>query len=165
MSKTKKGQVFVLLAPDFQEIDIVTLVSTLRQQGIPVTLVGLTAGPIRGSRGVTLMPDLSFNSINDACPDAVIIPGGVYSVQQLGADPRVHALLRQVIARQRYIVAIGEAQGLLQDLAVQEQAAQFSSTFSVYGPPAGERRDAQDHPDDPTSIDQYIVSILAAPPG
>ena len=44
-----KSRVYVMLAPGFEEVDVSTVTCSLRRAGFSVTVVGLTAGLVRGA--------------------------------------------------------------------------------------------------------------------
>ena len=47
----------ILFSEGSEELEAVTVVNILRRASVAVTLAGLSAGALRGSRGVLLMPD------------------------------------------------------------------------------------------------------------
>lgn len=106
MGKARNDQVFVLLASGFEECDVTTVTRTLRRTGMPVVLVGLTAGPIRGCFGISLLPDKSLCEVETDSPLAVVLPGGIQGVRQLSADPRVYTLLRRAMDQDGYVLAL-----------------------------------------------------------
>lgn len=108
MSRGRRNQVLVLLATGFEEVDVTAIASALRHAGLPVALVGLTAGPVRGAYGLSLVPDLTLGEV-EAEPAAAVLPGGLQAARLLNAEPRVHLLLHRVVAAGGYIVAIDQA--------------------------------------------------------
>ena len=110
--------VLLLIANGYEEIEAVTLLSTLRQAGLCVKCVGLTSGLVGGVHGVWLMPDLSFANLDRLLKSSditlVILPDGRQSLTSLEVDPRVHRLLRRVVAQGAQIVATTEGLSLLQ---------------------------------------------------
>jgi 4-methyl-5(b-hydroxyethyl)-thiazole monophosphate biosynthesis len=118
MPNATKDGVYVMLAPGFEESDVSTVIRSLRRTGLPVAVVGLTAGPIRGAYGLSLASDLVFSEVETECPQAVVLPGGVQASRQLGADPRVHLLLRRVVGRGGYVVALESAHTVLRSAGV-----------------------------------------------
>jgi putative intracellular protease/amidase len=106
MKEKSDKTVLVLLAPGFEEADVVTITRTLRRAGIAVALVGLTAGPIRGNYGLALASDRTLNEIELDVPAAVVLPGGTSSATHMAGDPRVHALLRRVVEAGAYVFAL-----------------------------------------------------------
>jgi hypothetical protein len=98
--------VLVIVADGFEETQTVMTLSLLRQAGLCVKSVGLTSGLIGGAHGVRLMPDLTFTELDRLTTSIrlVFLPSGRQSLTRLEADPRVHRLLRRVVAQQGQIV-------------------------------------------------------------
>lgn len=118
MHRSGKGEVFVLLASGFEESEVSTVVRTLRRSGLPVTVVGLAAGPVRGAYGMSLAPDSALSEVEAELPQAIVLPGGVQGTRQLNADPRVHAFLRRVVEQGGYVVALDMAYMILHSARV-----------------------------------------------
>lgn len=115
---TVKDGVYVMLAPGFEETDVSTVTRTLRRSGFLVAVVGLTAGPLRGAYGLSLASDGALSEVEKESPRAVVLPGGVQASRKLGADPRVHGLLRRVVGQGGYVVAIDNAYTVLRSAGV-----------------------------------------------
>lgn len=102
----------VIVADGFEETEVIAFMSILRQAGLCVKSVGLTSGLVSSIHGVWLMPDLTLADIDDLIDtksvSAVILPGGRQNLSRLKADPRVHRLLRQVVAQRGRIVTNSE---------------------------------------------------------
>ena len=100
--------VIVVIADGFEETDAVVLVSLLRQAGLCVKSVGLTSGLICSAHGIWVMPDLTIADLdrptNTTSVSTVILPEGRQGLARLEADPRVHRLLRRVVAHRGQIV-------------------------------------------------------------
>jgi hypothetical protein len=98
----------LIIADGFEEIETGVFVILLRQAGVCVKVVGLTSGLIGGAHGLWLKPDLTLGDLDglarEVSIDAVILPDGSQSLARLEADPRVHKLLREVVARGGHIV-------------------------------------------------------------
>jgi hypothetical protein len=105
-----RGCILVVVADGFDEKEIVAFLSLLRQEGLCVKSVGLTSGLTDGTHGAWLKPDLTFADVEgfmDATPiSLVILPEGGQNLAGMENDPRVHRLLRRVVA-QRGRVATG----------------------------------------------------------
>jgi 4-methyl-5(b-hydroxyethyl)-thiazole monophosphate biosynthesis len=113
MLRGKTGQIFILLAPGFEEMDVTTIAGTLRRAGFPVALVGLAAGPIRGAYGLLIAPDKALSEVEADRPRAIVLPGGIQGTRLLNSEPRVHALLRQAAEGDGYLLAIDTAYTVL----------------------------------------------------
>jgi len=102
----------VVIAEGFEETDAIVLLSLLRQAGLCVKSVGLTSGLICSAHGVWVMPDLTLSDLDSLTRTtfvrAVILPQGNQGLGRLETDPRVHRLLRQVVAQHGLIVTSAE---------------------------------------------------------
>lgn len=119
---SQKQRILILVADGFQELDAIVLLSLLRQAGLCVKSVGLASGLVSSAHGVCLMPDLTLADLDSWTSavfiSAVILPEGQQSLARLETDPRVHKLLRQVVARNGQIVASHEGLGVLRAAAL-----------------------------------------------
>jgi putative intracellular protease/amidase len=125
-----KGKVYVIVADGFEEMDVSAVTCTLRGLGLPVAVVGLTAGPVRGAYGLSLVPDCTLGEVVMDSPRAAVLPGGILAARRFSAEPRVHALLRQVVDHNGYLMAIDTARTVLYSAGV-------SATGEVGGQPSG----------------------------
>jgi len=103
----------VLFADGSEELEAVTVVNILRRAGIAVTLAGLTAGALRGSRGTMLMPDTTLDAVLHDSFDLVVLPGGQPGTNHLKADARVLKLVQRMSAEGKYVSAICAAPSVL----------------------------------------------------
>ncbi len=99
-------KVLVILAGGFEEIEAVTVIDVLRRAGAEVTAAGLREGPVRGSRGVTLVPDEPLAEVADRDFDLVVLPGGLPGAVHLRDDPRVKQVLERTLAAGGLVGAI-----------------------------------------------------------
>lgn len=113
MPRTIRRDVYVLLAPGFEEADVSTVTRTLRRSGFRVAVVGLTAGPVRGAYGLSVAPDWTLSEVETEYPRAIVLPGSLQAARQLNSDPRVHTLLRRVAAQGGHVVAFDAAYTVL----------------------------------------------------
>lgn len=125
MARERKRRIFILVASGFEETEVSTVTRTLRRAGLPVALVGLTAGPIRGSYGLSLEPDLLLSEAGVETPQAVVLPGGLQGARQLNADPRVHNLLRETVFQGGYVMALNAAYVVLRSAGMLNQAEEW----------------------------------------
>ncbi|MBN2392981.1 MAG: DJ-1/PfpI family protein [Anaerolineae bacterium] len=104
----------IIIADGFDEQEVITFLSLMRRAGLCVKSVSLTSGPTGSAHGVEIIPDLIFSDLaeflNAAPASMVILPEWEKNLTRLENDPRVHRLLRQVVA-QKGQVATGP-QGL-----------------------------------------------------
>lgn len=122
MHRSSKAQVYVLLAPGFEESDVTTVTRTLRRAGLAVALVGLTAGPIRGCYGMSLAADKTLSEAQAELARAIVLPGGSQGARQMNADPRVHTLLCRVIEQGGFLLALDTGYMVLHTAGVLNRA-------------------------------------------
>ena len=112
MKGTGQSCTVVLVANGFEEAETVALLSLLRQAGLCIKSVGLVSGLIEGARGLSIRPDLTLADLESPehtiAINAVILPEGKPSLARLEADPRVHKLLKQVMAKQGLVITSRE---------------------------------------------------------
>lgn len=103
----------VLFAQGSEELEAITVVNILRRAGVNVTLAGLQAGPLRGSRQTTLLPDSTLDEALRHVYDMLVLPGGQPGTNNLKADTRVLQLVRTMYRDGRYVCAICAAPSVL----------------------------------------------------
>jgi len=105
--------VLILFADGSEELEAVTVVNILRRAGVTVTLAGLKAGPLHGSRGTQLLPDATLDEALAHNYDMVVLPGGQPGTDNLKADARVLKLVQQMALQGKYVTAICAAPSVL----------------------------------------------------
>ena len=109
----RSASVLMPLAESFEEIEAVTVIDVLRRAGIEVVVASLSPGPVRGSRGVTVVPDVVIDEVVERRFDMVVLPGGMPGARTLGEDPRIGRLVRQAAGDGRWIGAICAAPAMV----------------------------------------------------
>jgi putative intracellular protease/amidase len=113
-SPARQKRALILIAPGFEEEAVVCCLSRLREAGIAVSLVGLSASLVRGEHGLAVRPDTSLERLlNSAPPWLVLVPGGAACASALMADPRVHQLLAATASQGGQIAATFNVQSIL----------------------------------------------------
>ncbi len=109
LKETPQKRSLILVADGFDEIEVILILNTLRRAGICVKSVGLTSGLIHSAHGILLMPDFALTDleriIDISSVELVFLPGGECHLAKLEPDPRIHRLLRQVVAQQGFIAS------------------------------------------------------------
>ena len=100
--------VYILLAPGFEEIEALAPADLLRRAGIEAALVSVTGEPVPGSHGITVTADVALEEVDLSKMDMVVLPGGGPGYKNLGKDPRVEAVKRDI-----WVAAICAAPTLL----------------------------------------------------
>jgi 4-methyl-5(b-hydroxyethyl)-thiazole monophosphate biosynthesis len=100
------ARVLVPLAQGCEELEAVTIIDLLRRAQIEVVVAGLAAGPVRGSRGTVLVPDMTLDEALRQDYDMLALPGGQPGATNLEKDARILALLKTMAAAGKYTTAI-----------------------------------------------------------
>ncbi|MDF7806698.1 DJ-1/PfpI family protein [Pontiellaceae bacterium B12219] len=69
-------KILVPIAEGTEEMEAVIIVDTLRRAELDVTVASLTPGIIEASRGVKLAGDTTWDEVDPAAYDVLILPGG-----------------------------------------------------------------------------------------
>jgi len=113
-----KKRVAVFLAEGFEEIETITVVDILRRGGIDVVTAGLIPNPIKGSRGVSIMADVSLDAISAEDFDMAVLPGGLPGATHLENDSRVIRFIQEMNQKGKYLAAICAAPQVLKRAGV-----------------------------------------------
>lgn len=105
--------ILVPLAQGCEELEAITVIDLLRRAGIEVVTAGLDEQVITASRGTRLVADTDLDTALKRDYGMVVLPGGLPGAENLEKDPRIQALLRQMMRSGRYIAAICAAPGIL----------------------------------------------------
>lgn len=100
------ASVLVPLAEGCEELEAVTIIDLLVRAGIKVVSAGLQAGPVKASRGVTLLPDITLDEALKRQYDMVVLPGGLPGADHLMNDERIQSLVKSMADDGRYTAAI-----------------------------------------------------------
>ncbi len=96
----------VILAPGFEEIEAVTIIDLLRRAEIEVVTAGLEEGPITGSHGITIIPDVLIEKVDHSEFDILILPGGQPGTNNLKADEKLLKWIKERFSTGRKLAAI-----------------------------------------------------------
>ena len=131
-------RVLVPLAQGCEELEAVTIIDLLRRAGIEVIAAGLDSGPVKASRGVRLLPDMTLGQALDLDYDMVALPGGLPGSDNLADDQRLTDLLRSMSESGRFVGAVCAAPKVLarEGILAGKQATAFPGVLQ-----------AEEHPD------------------
>ena len=126
--------VLVLFAEGSEELEAITIVNILRRAGISVTLAGLDADALRGSRGVVLMPDSTLDAVLHEDFDMIVLPGGQPGTNHLKSDARVLKLVQSMAQQDKYVAAICAAPSVLATAGLLDgkQATSFPGALTQF---------------------------------
>lgn len=118
-SSSLNNKVLILLAPGFEEITTVYLLTHMREAGLSVSLISLTAGLVTGHHGLAVRPDYSLEQLNTKPPSQLlIVPGGRECTSALVTDPRVHQLIDTTLNNNGYVAATLTAEAFLTQMGI-----------------------------------------------
>lgn len=100
------ASVLVPLAHGVEELEAVTIIDLLRRAGVEVVSAGLAEGPVKASRGVVLVPDMSLDDALGREYDMIVLPGGGPGSAALANDARVISVLQSMAQAGRFTAAI-----------------------------------------------------------
>jgi 4-methyl-5(b-hydroxyethyl)-thiazole monophosphate biosynthesis len=149
-------KVLVPLAEGCEEMEAVIIMDVLRRAGWAVTAAGLQPGPIRGSRGVVLVPDALWDNIDPAAFDLLVLPGGGPGTQRLAGDERILGTVRAFVAAGKRVAAVCAGPLVLQ------QAGVLDGRRATCHPNVAGRLARARHVDEPVVVDGTITTSRSA---
>ena len=114
-------QVYLFLAPGFEEIEALTVVDLLRRASISITTVSISDSlNVTGSHNISVVADTLFSDCDFTDGDMFVLPGGAPGTCNLNAYEPLKNLLRKAFADGKYIAAICAAPMVLGHLGFLE---------------------------------------------
>lgn len=109
MKQLEGMKIISLLGPEFEDLEFWVPTMRLQEEGAQVVIAGLKAGEIfHGKYGVSARAEVSFDEINPAEFDAVIVPGG-WAPDKLRRYPKVKEIVKDLYSRGKVIGMICHA--------------------------------------------------------
>lgn len=148
--------VVILLAHGFCEGTIITCLEHMREAGLAVTVVGLTAGLILGKHGLAVQPDLSLNQLQSQLqrqpspslpPKLIVLPDGRRSANVLSSDPRLYRLIEATYNQGGYVATMTADSNLL---------GEIDRRYRHHNPHPRLLRQGDQHPD---AFIQYLIQL------
>jgi 4-methyl-5(b-hydroxyethyl)-thiazole monophosphate biosynthesis len=99
-------KVLVPLANGSEEMEAIILVDVLRRANWEVVIAGLSEGSIEASRGVQILPDCSWEEVNPALFDMLLLPGGWNGTLAFCAHKGLCQALQSFDQQKKWIAAI-----------------------------------------------------------
>lgn len=107
----------VILAPDFEEIEAITVIDLLRRAEINVTTASVSELYVKGSHQITILADALLKDVKHTSYDIVVLPGGP-GTKNLKNSGDVIELVKLQNSRKEYIAAICAAPTVLEHAAI-----------------------------------------------
>ncbi len=128
-------KVLIPLADGFEEVEAVALVDVLRRAGIEVVTAGLHSGPVVSARGIKVIPDAAIDGVSADDFDMIVLPGGQPGSDNLNADERVRALIKDFYGKGKLTGAICAAPYVLANTGI--LAGKHVTAFPSYSDKLG----------------------------
>ena len=107
-------RVLIPLADGVEELEAVTVIDVLRRGGVEVTSAALSPNlTVAGSRGVKLLADATWASLDTGTFDAIVLPGGGKGTDNLLHDARVIETVKAFDAAGKFVAALCAAPTVL----------------------------------------------------
>ncbi len=107
-------KVLVPIADGTEEMEAVIAVDLLRRAGCEVCVAALDGGTVTAARGVRLVPDVAWDTVDPLRFDALVLPGGAGGTRRFCAHAGLLDALRNLHAAGRWIAAVCAAPLALQ---------------------------------------------------
>ncbi|MDZ8119425.1 DJ-1 family glyoxalase III [Pontiella agarivorans] len=145
--------VLVPIANGSEEMEAVIIIDTLRRAEFEVTVAGLTAGTIEASRGVKLVPDTTWELVDPADFDVLLLPGGFGGTEAFMAHAGVQQALKDFDAAGKWFGCICAAA-----LALNEAGVLEGKRFTCY-PGVEQKLPPNVQPErDPVVVDGHLIT-------
>lgn len=105
--------VLFFLADGFEEAEAILPIDICRRAGLEVRTVGVTGKTVTGAHGIGVEADCLLDSVMQAEPVAVVLPGGGKGTENLDASAEVRALTQACAQRGGVVAAICAAPSVL----------------------------------------------------
>ncbi len=145
-------KVLVTLAPGFEEIESVTVIDILRRAGARVDVAGTESGPLEGSRGIKVVPDILISEVDSKDYDLLVLPGGLPGVTNLQGNARVLAIVQEMDQEGKTVAAICAAPMVLQSAGILEKRRSTSH------PSVQDKLEGVDYTEDRVVVDGNLVT-------
>lgn len=148
----------VFMAPGFEEMELTITVDILRRAGIEAVIAGLDSqlSPVKGSRGIVMLPDITIDQVDCEKIAMVILPGGIEGTTNLGKSEKVLAIIKKMHQAGKKIAAICAAPAVLVRAGITDGRRLTSH------PAAAEHMTGVDYSQDRVVIDGSITTSRAA---
>jgi len=107
------SSVLIPLAPGFEEIEAVTLIDLLRRAAMTVIVAATMENPVRASRDVLVVADVTLDEVLHQDFDLIALPGGGKGADNLANDERIVRLVQKQYESGKWLGAICAAPKVL----------------------------------------------------
>lgn len=101
------SRIGIFMADGCEMIEALTVVDIVRRAGLSIDTISINkTTAVTSSHKVTFLSDITTAEMDPDAYDALVIPGGVPGVPNLGADPVVAEAIRKFAAEGKILAAI-----------------------------------------------------------
>lgn len=144
--------ILVVMAPQFEEIELTAPVDILRRLGVEVVLAGTEGREVRGAHDMVMKADMLLVDADVSKFDGILLPGGPAS-WALKESPAVLRLVREMNAAGKLVAAICAA-----PLALEAAGVIAGRRVTCWPGVAGDLTSAAQVTDSMTETDGHIVT-------
>lgn len=144
--------VLVLMAPGYEEIELIAPIDILRRLEIPVVTAGVKSRSVEGAHGMTTMAEMLMVDVNPEDYSGIILPGGPAS-WLLRDTPGVLSLVRAMQAAGKLVAAICAA-----PIALEAAGVLAGRRVTCYPGVEGDLKSAAEVVAEPAVIDGLLVT-------
>lgn len=113
------GQVAVMLADGFEEIEALTVVDILRRGGVDAWMISIMGRlDIIGGHDIPVIADMLYEAMDFTDVDMIVLPGGLKGKENLENYKPLNELITKFIAEDKYVTAICAAPTILGRMGV-----------------------------------------------
>ena len=111
---------YCFLASGFEETEAIATVDTIRRAEIDITTVGIGGKFITGNHGITVVADITEDSLSTDNMTGIILPGGIPGTLNLEKSETVQKCIKIAAEKDLIIAAICAAPSILGNLGLLE---------------------------------------------
>lgn len=142
------------IADGTEEMEAVIVADVLRRAGWKVDVVSLEPSSlVTASRGIRLVPDLSWDEVDWQAVDLLVLPGGAGGTERLMKDERVLAQCRLRWQNQQWLAAVCAAPLILKAAGILD-----GQTITSHPSVANELREVAEYVEDDVVVSGRLVT-------
>ena len=112
--------IYILLADGFEDVEAIAPADALRRARVDTAFVGVTGMEVTASHGLRVRADMPLAQADAAECEAVVIPGGLRGVENIGKSKEALALVRAAYDAGKTVAAICAGPTILASLGILE---------------------------------------------
>ena len=99
-----ENHVLILISDGFDDLKTMSFIKNLREDSVPVKLLGFSKRQVRSVNGIQVHPDLSLNNIGEIGDGYLLISPASNQIEtRILIDPRIHDLIETILHAKGYL--------------------------------------------------------------